>query len=165
MAAQYSFDIVSELNLQEVRNAVDQAMKEIRQRFDFKDSKSDITIEEEKALLVVSDDEYKLKAVLDILHGRLIKRGISPKALTPGKVEQALGGTVRQRIELKQGIVGDDAKAITRLIKESGLKVQTQIQGLQLRVSGKSKDDLQAVIALLRAKEDLPVALQFTNYR
>jgi hypothetical protein len=165
MAAQYSFDIVSVLDLQEVRNAVDQAMKEIRQRFDFKGSKSDITIEEDKTLVVLSDDEYKLNSVLDILHGRLVKRGISLKALTPGKVEPALAGTVRQRIELKQGIVGDDARTITKLIKESGIKVQTQIQGPQLRVTGKNKDDLQAVIALLRSKEELPVALQFTNYR
>jgi uncharacterized protein YajQ (UPF0234 family) len=165
MAAQYSFDIVSVLDLQEVRNAVDQAMKEIRQRFDFKRSKSDITIEEDTALVVLSDDEYKLNSVLDILHGRLVKRGISLKALTPGKVEPALAGTVRQRIELKQGIVGDDARTITKLIKESGIKVQTQIQGPQLRVTGKNKDDLQAVIALLRSKEELPVALQFTNYR
>jgi uncharacterized protein YajQ (UPF0234 family) len=165
MAAQYSFDIVSVLDLQEVRNAVDQAMKEIRQRFDFKGSKSDITIEEDTALVVLSDDEYKLNSVLDVLHGRLVKRGISLKALTPGKVEPALAGTVRQRIELKQGIVGDDARTITKLIKESGIKVQTQIQGPQLRVTGKNKDDLQAVIALLRSKEELPVALQFTNYR
>ncbi|HUJ79487.1 MAG TPA: YajQ family cyclic di-GMP-binding protein [Nitrospiria bacterium] len=165
MAAQYSFDIVSKLDLQEVRNAVDQAMKEIRQRFDFKGSKSDITIENDKALIVVSDDEFKLKSVMDILHGRLIKRGISPKALSPGKLEQALGGTVRQKVELKQGLAGDDAKLVTKLIKESGLKVQTQIQGDQLRVMGKSKDDLQAVMTLLRAKDDLPVALQFTNYR
>jgi len=165
VAAQYSFDIVSKLDLQEVRNAVDQAMKEIRQRFDFKGSKSDITIENDKALIVVSDDEFKLKSVMDILHGRLIKRGISPKALSPGKLEQALGGTVRQKVELKQGLAGDDAKLVTKLIKESGLKVQTQIQGDQLRVMGKSKDDLQAVMTLLRAKDDLPVALQFTNYR
>ena len=165
MAAQYSFDIVSALDLQEVRNAVDQAMKEIRQRFDFKGSKSDITIEEDTALVVLSDDEYKLNSVLDVLHGRLVKRGISLKALTPGKVEPALAGTVRQRIELKQGIVGDDARTITKLIKESGIKVQAQIQGPQLRVTGKNKDDLQAVIALLRSKEELPVALQFTNYR
>jgi len=165
MAAQSSFDIVSTLDLQEVRNAVDQAMKEIRQRFDFKGSKSEITIEADKALIVLSDDEFKLKAVLDILHGRLIKRGISPKALNPGKVEPALAGTVRQKIELKMGLAGEDAKTVTRLIKESGLKVQTQIQGDQLRVSGKSKDDLQAVMALLRGKDDLPVALQFTNYR
>jgi uncharacterized protein YajQ (UPF0234 family) len=165
MAAQYSFDIVSVLDLQEVRNAVDQAMKEIRQRFDFKGSKSDITIEEDTALVVLSDDEYKLNSVLDVLHGRLVKRGISLKALTPGKVEPALAGTVRQRIELKQGIVGDDARTITKLIKESGIKVQAQIQGPQLRVTGKNKDDLQAVIALLRSKDDLPMALQFTNYR
>lgn len=165
MAAQYSFDVVSKLDLQEVRNAVDQAMKEIRQRFDFKGSKSDIAIEEDNAFVVLSDDEYKLKAVLDILHARLVKRGISLKTLNPGKVEPALAGTVRQRIEIKQGIVGDDAKTITKLIKESGLKVQAQIQGDQLRVSGKSKDDLQAVMALLRGKESLPVALQFTNYR
>ncbi|MEW6325778.1 MAG: YajQ family cyclic di-GMP-binding protein [Nitrospirota bacterium] len=165
MAAQFSFDIVSELNTQEVRNAVDQAMKEIRQRFDFKGSKSDIAIEADKALVVISDDEFKLKAVLDILHARLIKRGISLKALNPGNVEAALAGTVRQRIELKQGIAGEDAKTITKLIKDSGLKVQTQIQGPQLRVSGKNKDDLQTVIGLLRGKEDLPVALQFTNYR
>ena len=165
MAAQFSFDIVSTIDLQEVRNAVDQAMKEIRQRFDFKGSKSDITIEEDTALVVLSDDEYKLNSVLDVLHGRLVKRGISLKALTPGKVEPALAGTVRQRIELKQGIVGDDARTITKLIKESGIKVQAQIQGPQLRVTGKNKDDLQAVIALLRSKEELPVALQFTNYR
>jgi len=165
MAAQYSFDIVSKLDMQEVRNAVDQAMKEIRQRFDFRGSKSDITIEEEKALVVVSDDEFKLKAVLDILNTRWVKRNLSLKALKPGKVEPALAGTVRQKFELKQGIAGDDAKTVTKLIKESGLKVQAQIQGDQLRVSGKSKDDLQAVMALLRSKEDLPVALQFTNYR
>ena len=165
MAAQFSFDIVSTIDLQEVRNAVDQAMKEIRQRFDFKGSKSDITIEEDKVLVVISDDEFKLTNVLDILHGRLVKRSISLKALNPGKVEPALAGTVRQRIELKQGIVGDDAKTITKLIKESGIKVQAQIQGPQLRVTGKNKDDLQAVIALLRSKEELPVALQFTNYR
>ena len=165
MAAQYSFDIVSKLDMQEVRNAVDQAMKEIRQRFDFKGSKSDITIEEDKTLVIISDDEFKLKAVLDILHTRVVKRGISLKALNPGKVEPALAGTVRQKIELKQGIVGDDARTITKLIKESGLKVQAQIQGDQLRVTGKSKDDLQAVMALLRGKDNLPVALQFTNYR
>jgi cyclic-di-GMP-binding protein len=165
VASTFSFDIVSTIDMQEVRNAVDQAMKEIRQRFDFRGSKSDITIEEEKALVVVSDDDYKLKAVLDILHGRMIKRGISLKALNPGKAEPALGGTVRQLIELKLGLASDDAKAITKLIKESRLKVQTQIQGDQLRVTAKSKDDLQSVISLLRAKEDLPVALQFTNYR
>lgn len=165
MTAQFSFDIVSTIDLQEVRNAVDQALKEIRQRFDFKGSKSDITIEDDKALVVISDDDYKLKSVIDILQGRLIKRGISPKALSPGKVEQALGGTVRQRIELKLGLAGEDAKIITKLIKESGLKIQAQIQGDQLRVTGKNKDDLQSVMALLRAKEDLPVALQFTNYR
>lgn len=165
MAEQFSFDVVSELNLQEVRNAVDQALKEIRQRFDFKNSKSDITIEEDKTLIVLSDDAYKLKAVLDILQGRLVKRGISLKALGMGKVEEALGGTARQKIELKQGIVGEDAKTITKLIKESGLKVQAQIQGPQLRISGKSKDDLQTIMALLRGKDDLPVALQFTNYR
>ena len=165
MATVNSFDIVSTIDLQEVRNAVDQATKEIRQRFDFKGSKSDITIEEEKALIVISDDDYKLKSVIDILQGRLIKRGISPKALSYGKVEHALAGTVRQRIELKQGLAGEDAKTVTRLIKESGLKVQTQIQGDQLRITGKNKDDLQSVIALLRSKESLPVALQFTNYR
>ncbi len=165
MAEQFSFDVVSELNLQEVRNAVDQALKEIRQRFDFKNSKSDITIEEDKVLIVLSDDAYKLKAVLDILQGRLVKRGISLKALSMGKVEEALGGAARQKIELKQGIVGEDAKTITKLIKESGLKVQAQIQGPQLRISGKNKDDLQTIMALLRGKDDLPVALQFTNYR
>ncbi len=165
MAATNSFDIISTIDLQEVRNAVDQALKEIRQRFDFKGTKSDITIEDDKALVVLSDDDYKLKSVIDILQGRLIKRGISPKALSPGKVEHALGGTARQRIELKLGLAGEDAKIITKLIKESGLKVQAQIQGDQLRVSGKNKDDLQGVMALLRAKEDLPVALQFTNYR
>jgi uncharacterized protein YajQ (UPF0234 family) len=158
-----SFDIVSKVDLQEVRNAVDQAMKEIRQRFDFKGSKSEIRLEEPD-LLLISDDEYKLKSVTDILQSKLVKRGISLKALAYGRIEPALGGTVRQKITLRQGIPQETAKAITGAVRDGRFKVQALIQGDQIRVSGKSKDELQAVIAMLRDRDfDLP--LQFTNYR
>lgn len=165
MAAMNSFDIISKVDLQEVKNAVDQAMKEIRQRFDFKGSKSDILLDEkENQIILVSDDEYKLKSVVDILQGRLVKRGISLKALSFGKVEQALGGTVRQKAQIQQGIPAEKAKEISKAIRDAKFKVQTQIQGDQVRVLGKSKDDLQAVIAFLREK-DFELPLQFTNYR
>lgn len=165
MAGQNSFDIVSKIDLQEVRNAVDQAMKEIKQRFDFKGSKSDITLDDkEKAMILLSDDENKLKSVIDILQTKIIKRGISLKALTYEKLEQALGGTVRQKIKLQDGIPQENAKEIVRIIKDAKLKVQAQIQGDQLRITGKSRDDLQAVIALLKEK-DLGVDMQFVNYR
>lgn len=165
MATLNSFDIVSKIDLQEVKNAVDQAMKEIRQRFDFKGSKSEITLDEkESQIIVVSDDDYKLRSVVDILQSRLVKRGISLKALTFGKTEQALGGTLRQKIGLQQGISAEKTKEIGRALRDTKLKVQTQIQGDQIRVTGKSKDELQDVIAFLKEK-DFGIAMQFINYR
>lgn len=158
-----SFDVVSKVDLQEVKNALDQTMKEIRQRFDFKGSKSEVHLEGQD-LIVNSDDEYKLKSVIDILQSKLVKRGVSLKALTYGKIEEALGGTVRQKITLRQGVSAEAAKAITGAIRESRSKVQTHIQGDQIRITGKSIDELQAVIAILKGIDfDLP--LQFTNYR
>lgn len=163
MAAENSFDIVSKIEMTEVTNAVTQATKEISQRFDFKGSKSAIT-QEKDGLVIVSDDEYKLKSVVDILQGKLVKRGVPVKNLTYGKMEPAQGGTVRQRITLQQGIPTDKAKEIVKAIKDAKLKVQASIQADQVRVSGKSRDDLQAVIALLKGKE-FGIELQFTNYR
>lgn len=163
MASQNSFDIVSNLDMQEVKNAIQQATKEISQRFDFKGSKTQITLEEME-MTVISDDDYKLKAVIEILQAKFTRRGISPKFMSFGAVEEALGGTKRQKITLQQGIPQEKAKEISKAIRDSRLKVQAQIQGDQLRVSGKSKDDLQSVMALLKAK-DFGVELQFTNYR
>jgi len=163
MASEHSFDIVSRVDLQEVNNAVQQTLKEIGTRFDFKGSQSDIKLEKD-VLVVVSDDEYKLKSVLDILQSRLVKRGVPLRNLEYGKPEPAAGGTVRQQIKLKQGIDQENAKKINNLIRDTKLKVKSQIQGDQIRVSGKSKDDLQAVIAALRSA-DLPLELQFVNYR
>src|SRR4030066_294104 len=137
--------------MQEIKNAIDQALKEVSQRFDFKGSKSDVTLEEKNnEIIVSSDDEYKLKSLIDILQAKLVKRGISLKALTYGKIESALGSTVRQSIMLQQGIPSEKAKEIVKAIKETRLKVQAQIQGDQLRGSGKNRDDLQSVIKLLR---------------
>ena len=165
MATENSFDIVSKIDLQEVKNAMEQALKEVGQRFDFKGSKSDIRLDETaKEISVTSDDDYKLKSLIDILQTKLIKRGISPKALTYGKVEAGLGGTAKQKITLQQGIPSDKAKEIVRAIKDLKLKVQTQIQGDQLRVTGKNKDDLQSAIKCLR-ETDLGIDMQFTNYR
>ncbi len=165
MADQNSFDVVSEVNIQEVKNALDQTVKELQQRFDFKGSKSRVTLEEEdKALVIVSDDDAKLKSVIDILQSKLVKRGVSLKALDYGKVEQALAGTVRQRVAITQGIASDKARDITKAIRDGKFKVQAQIQGDQLRVTSKSRDDLQAVIAFLKGK-DFGIPLQFTNYR
>ncbi len=164
MAEGYSFDIVSKIELQEVKNAVETAMKEIRQRFDLKGSHSEVRLEEEKEIIVTSADEYKLAAVLDILQSKLVKRGVSLKALIYEKVEKALGGTVRQKITLQQGIASEKAKEIGKAARDAKLKVQTQIQGDQIRVSGKSKDELQAAIATLKSK-DFGIDLQFINYR
>jgi hypothetical protein len=163
MAAENSFDIVSKIDLAEVTNAVTQAMKEIGQRFDFKGSKSNIT-QEKDALVIVSDDEYKLKSVVDILQTKLVKRGVPIKNLSFGKVEPAAGGTVRQRVALQQGIPTDKAKEIVKTIKDTKLKVQAAIQADQVRVSGKNRDDLQTAIQILKGK-DFGVELQFTNYR
>ncbi len=163
MATEYSFDIVSRVDMQEVSNAVQQALREIGTRFDFKGSKSDIRLEGD-TLILVSDDEHKLKSVIDILQSKLVKRGVPIRNLEYGKVEPAAGGTVRQQIKLKQGIDQENAKKINVLIRDSKLKVKSQIQGDQIRVSGKSKDELQAVIAMLKGA-DLPLDLQFVNYR
>jgi hypothetical protein len=154
MAQENSFDIVSKVEIQEVRNAIDQALKEIRQRFDLKDSHSEIT-------LVEAD---KLEAIKEILGQKLVKRGVSLKNLTYEKLEQAAGQSVRQKIKLQQGIPTEKAKEIVRLVKDSKKKAQASIQGDTVRISSKDRDDLQAIIALLRGK-DLGVDLQFTNYR
>ena len=164
MAAENSFDIVSKVDLQEVRNAIDQAVKEVRTRFDLKDSKSEIALEAEDAIQLASVDEYKLLAVTEILRQKLVKRGVSLKALTFGKVEPAAGSSVRQKVSLQQGIAGEKAKEIVRIIKDSKKKVQASIQGDTVRVSGKYRDSLQEVIALLRGR-DLGIDMQFTNYR
>jgi uncharacterized protein YajQ (UPF0234 family) len=165
VAEQFSFDVVSEVHMHELKNALDQATKEIKQRFDFKDSKTDINLKEkEKELVVVSDDEYKLKAVQDIIKAKCVKRGVSLKAFTYGALEPALSGTVRQVAKIQSGLASEKAKEISRAIKDSKLKVQTQIQGEQLRVLGKSKDELQSAITFLRGK-DFGIDLQFTNYR
>ena len=165
MPATFSFDIVSEVNLQEVDNAINQARKEIAQRYDFKGSKSSLALDQkEKNITVISDDDFKLKSVLDVLQSKLIKRGVPLKALDYGTVEPAAGSTVRQVIRLRVGIDKDNARLIVKMIKDTKLKVQAQIMEDQVRVSGKDKDDLQAVIALVR-NADLPFATQFTNYR
>lgn len=163
MAKEASFDVVSQIDEQEVTNAVHQAVKELEQRFDFKGSKSEIRKEEDKIVLV-SDDEFKLKNVVDILESKMVKRGVSLRALKYGKIEPAAGDTVRQTIDLIQGISKENAKEITKLIKDSKLKVQAQIQGDQIRVTGKNRDDLQAVIALLKNAK-LDIELQFLNFR
>lgn len=163
MASESSFDIVSKMDMQELTNAVHQTEKEIENRFDFKGSKSSLKLEKD-ALIIVSDDEYKLGAVIDILQSKMVKRGITLKNLDFGKVEPASSGTVRQRLGLKQGIDQENAKKINILIRDSKLKVKSQIQGDQIRVTGKSRDDLQQIIQLLR-KADLPLDLQFTNLK
>ncbi|NGQ97317.1 YajQ family cyclic di-GMP-binding protein [Brevibacillus sp. SYP-B805] len=163
MSKESSFDIVSKVDLSEVTNAIHIAKKEIENRFDFKGSKSEITLEKEE-IVILSDDEYKLGQVKDVLLGKLIKRGVSIKNLDYGKIEPAAGGTVRQRVKLIQGIDKENAKKITAIIKETGLKVKANIQDDQIRVTGKSKDELQAVIAAIR-KADLPIDVQFINYR
>jgi hypothetical protein len=164
MAQDNSFDIVSKVDIQEVRNAIDQALKEIRQRFDLKDSHSEVNLEGQETIQLASVNEYKLEAVKDILSQKLVKRGVSLKNLTYGKVEPATGQSVRQKISLQQGIPVEKAKEIVRLVKDSKKKAQASIQGDVVRISSKSRDDLQAVMALLRAKE-MGLDLQFTNYR
>src|ERR1039457_3869542 len=165
MAQENSFDIASKVDIQEVRNAIDQALKEIRQRFDLKDSHSEITlVEGDKELQLASAGEYKLEAVREILGQKLVKRGVSLKNLTYGKVEPAAGQSVRQKVTLQQGIPTEKAKEIVRIVKDSKKKVQASIQGDTVRIAGKDRDDLQAIISTLRGK-DMGVDLQFTNYR
>jgi uncharacterized protein YajQ (UPF0234 family) len=163
MASEHSFDIVSKFDMQEMNNALNQALKEIETRFDFKGSKSDIKLDKEE-LVVLSDDEFKLQNVMDILSAKMTKRGLSIRNLEYGKVEPAGGSTVRQRIKLKQGIDQDIAKKINIMVKDSKLKVSSQIQGDQIRVTGKNLDDLQKVMQLVKTA-NLPLDLQFTNYR
>jgi uncharacterized protein YajQ (UPF0234 family) len=158
-----TFDIVSKINLEEVSNAIQQALKEVHTRFDLKDSKSNITLEKD-AVVLQSIDDYKLKAVNEILQQKLVKRGVSLKGLTYSAVESALGGTARQKITMQQGIPIEKAKEIVRVIKDSKKKAQGSIQGDLVRVSGKDRDALQEVIALLRSK-DFGIDMQFTNYR
>jgi len=164
MAAENSFDIVSKVDLQEVSNAIQNALKEIHTRFDLKDSKSDIQLEGKEALVLSSADEYKLKAVTDILQSKLVKRGVPIKALSYGTVEPAAGSSVRQKITMQQGIPIEKAREIVKLIKDSKKKVQASIHGDTVRVSGKDRDALQEIIALLRG-HDFWIDMQFTNYR
>jgi uncharacterized protein YajQ (UPF0234 family) len=165
MAQDNSFDIVSKVDMQEVRNAIDQALKEIRQRFDLKDSHSEVKLaEDDKEIQLASANEYKLEAVKDILSQKLVKRGVSLKNLTYGKIEPAAGQSVRQKVSLQQGIPIEKAKEIVRLIKDAKKKAQASIQGDTVRVSSKDRDELQSIIAMLRAR-DMGVDLQFTNYR
>ena len=165
MAETFSFDIVSEVNLQETDNAINQARKEIAQRYDFKGSKSSIELDlKEKKIAVVSDDDFKLKSVVDILQNKMIKRGVPLKALDYGQVEPSAGGTVSQTIGLRVGIDKENARLIVKMIKDAKLKVQAQIMDDQVRVSGKAKDDLQQVQKMVRDAE-LKFAVQFTNYR
>lgn len=164
MAKEHSFDIVSEIDMQEVDNAINQAMKEIKNRYDFKGSKSSIERSDKDKIVLISDDEYKLESVIDVLKGKFVKRGLSLKSMNFGKIEKASGGTVRQVITLVTGISGDNAKKITKLIRDSKLKVKAQIQNEQVRVTGKSIDDLQAVIQLIK-QQDFDFPVQFVNMR
>lgn len=163
MSKDSSFDIVSKVDLTEVQNAVNQALKEIETRYDFKGSKSEIKLDQAE-LVLVSDDDFKLEQVKDVLHTKLIKRNVPLKGLNYGKTEAASGGTVRQRAKIVQGIDQDNAKKINKIIKDSKLKVKSQIQDDQIRVTGKSKDDLQQIISALRG-QNLPIDLQFINFR
>jgi uncharacterized protein YajQ (UPF0234 family) len=164
MPSDNSFDVVSKVDLQEVKNAIEQASKEVHTRFDLKDSHSKIELEGDEAIQLASASEYTLKAVIEILSQRMVKRGISLKNLEFEKIEPAANSSVRQKIKLKQGVNSDAARKIVALIKESKLKAQASIQGDTVRVVSKDKDVLQTIMAKLRAG-DFGVALQFTNYR
>ena len=163
MSKDNSFDIVSEVDFQEIDNAVNQALKEIENRFDFKGSKSEIK-HDGNIITLVSDDDFKLRNVTDILESKMVKRNIDLKALKYGKIEPAAGDTVRQQVTVQQGIDKDLAKEITKFIKNTKIKVQAQMQGEQVRVSGKNRDDLQAVIKAVK-EHDFGIPLQFSNYR
>jgi len=163
MGKESSFDVVSRADLNEVRNAVNMAQKEIATRYDFKKSASAITLEDQ-TLVLVSDNEGKLKQVVDVLEDKLVRRKVPLKALQYGKVEEALGGTVRQRVPIAQGIPDEKAKAMNKLLRQQFKKVKVQIQGDTLRVFSASKDELQAAMAALR-EEDWGIPLQFVNYR
>ncbi|HUG44654.1 MAG TPA: YajQ family cyclic di-GMP-binding protein [Acidobacteriota bacterium] len=163
MAKENSFDIVSKTDMNEVRNAVNQATKEVQQRFDFKGSRSEIEVDD-TGLVLTSDDEYRLNSLVEIVRQKLVKRGVSLKALTAGKIEPSSGGTVRQRWDIQQGIPMEKAREIVKEVKNLKLKVQASIQGETVRVSGRDRDNLQSVIAHLRS-QDFGIDMQFTNYR
>jgi uncharacterized protein YajQ (UPF0234 family) len=158
-----SFDIVSELNMQEVDNAVNQTQKEILTRYDFKGAKAQLTLEKD-GLHLTAIDEHKMKTLIDVLQSKMIKRGVSLKSLDTGKIEPALGGTVKCLVKLLNGIETEKARELVKIVKGMNLKVQAAIEGEKLRVSGKNRDDLQAVIRTLRGT-DFPVELQFNNFR
>ena len=165
MPQDFSFDVVSKVDLQEVSNAVQQASKEIATRFDFRGSASKIELTEKELQLVLSsDDEHKLKSVVDILETKLVRRGVAVKSLDYGRVEPAAGGTVRQVAKIQQGIPSEKAKEIVKAIKDRKLKVQASIQADQVRVAGRSKDELQSAMAVIK-DGDFGLPLQFTNYR
>lgn len=164
MAADQSFDVVSKVEIQEVKNAIDQASKEVNARFDLKNSKSTITLEKEEAINLASQDEYTLGAVTEILGQKLVKRGVSLKALDYEKIEPAANSSVRQKIKLKQGIASDQAKKVVAFIKDSKLKANASIQGDTVRVSSKDRDILQDIMGKLRG-HDFGIDLQFTNFR
>ena len=163
MAQQNSFDIVSQVDRAEISNAINQTMKEVRQRFDFKGSKSEVTLEKEE-LVLSGEDETRLRNMNDILQQKLVRRGVPLKALSYGTVEPAAGGTVRQRAAIQQGIPQEKAKEIVKFIKDSKAKVQASIQGDVVRITGRDRDTLQDIIAKLKAK-DFGIDMQFTNYR
>ena len=164
MAQQNSFDIVSKVEMVEVKNALDQTMKEVRQRFDFKGSRAEVRLEGEEELILTAEDETKLRNMNEILQQKLVRRSVPLKALSYGRVEPAAGGTVRQHVAIQQGIPSDKAKEIVKFIKETKLKVQAAIQGDVVRVTGKDRDTLQDVIAQLKSK-DFGINMQYTNYR
>ena len=159
-----SFDVVSEVDLQEVENAVNQANKEVRQRYDFRGSDTRIEWDKKAAISIESSDDFRVKAVDDVLREKLAKRSVPLKALDPQKIEPASSGRAKQVVKLRQGIDADQARVIIKLVKELKLKVQAQIQGDQVRIIGKKRDDLQQAIAVIKAK-DLDIPLQFTNFR
>ena len=163
MAKENSFDVVSQVDMQEVNNAVDQAIRELRTRFDFKGSRSEISYDGE-TILLVGDDEFKLRNIIDILETKMVKRGVDLKSMLYGKIEPAAKDTVRQRVTFVQGLDKDYVKVITKLVKESKIKVQATIQGDQVRISGKNRDDLQLIMQTIKDHEfDIPI--QFVNYR
>ncbi|MGH7823266.1 MAG: YajQ family cyclic di-GMP-binding protein [Candidatus Binatia bacterium] len=159
-----SFDVVSQVNLQEIDNAVNQARKEIAQRYDFKDTRTTVDWDKKERITIESSDEFKVKAVDEVLREKLARRQVPLKSLDPGNIEPGPGGRAKQEIRLKQGIDAENARELTKLVKELKLKVQAQIQGDQVRISGKKRDDLQAAIQAIKDRElDLP--LQFVNFR
>jgi uncharacterized protein YajQ (UPF0234 family) len=164
MPADQSFDVVSKIEIQEVKNAIDQATKEVNARFDLKNSKSTITLEKEEAIQLASQDEYTIKAVIEILSQKLVKRGVSLKSLEFEKIEPASNSSIRQKIKLKQGIASDKAKQIVAIIKDSKKKATASIQGEVVRVTSKDRDTLQEIMGMLRSA-DVGLDLQFTNFR